>query len=238
MRSQFPGGLDFTDDLELGSFLEASDNGALKSAKQTGRRTRKRQKRSHLAEASLLAPLLMADAATSSAFARKNKRKRRRAREEEAQTTTTQNSSEDNDDVSPVLVTKAARDTGITAEEDQSIRIPLSTLFANDTTGNVDALKLVRVFRSRRGSVEVDGDAIIFTPEPGFTGRASFRYMIEDENGVRSKATVVMRVVEAAPAPADENAGSAADAAPADEPNATDVEPRRKCGRTRSHCAG
>jgi VCBS repeat-containing protein len=73
-----------------------------------------------------------------------------------------------------------------------------------------DQLVIQSVQDASNGTVVLEGSKILFTPNPGYTGPASFLYIVSDGNGGTSAAGVVINVV-AAPPPENEAPMSMAD---------------------------
>ncbi len=216
------------DKIELCDFLRAVEAGGLRAPLQSGRRSRRRAMKSQLAQASLLAPLLAADAVSSAARAASDRSERddgilrRDMLEPELKEW---QSSPRSDNIRPevdgvsmpqrsVIIegenagvsqkTVAARvnakkDDGFVATSGEALHIPVESVLQNDTNGSIDSLHVVRVFKARNGTVELDGDTIIFTPRAGFEGRASFRYKLETDDGRSSKAKVKIDVIAPIP---------------------------------------
>ncbi|WOJ97249.1 tandem-95 repeat protein [Congregibacter brevis] len=88
-------------------------------------------------------------------------------------------------------------DVELEVSADTVLRIPVTELLEKSGADDVDGddLSIASFRKARDGEVEFDpsdSDFIIFTPDEGFTGEASFEYTIEDGNGgsVRLEATV------------------------------------------------
>jgi hypothetical protein len=79
------------------------------------------------------------------------------------------------------------------------VEIDISTLLSNDIDADGDKLQGVSLQDAQNGSVEVVGDKLIFTPEPGFEGMASFTYTVSDSNGGIDTATVNLNINISAP---------------------------------------
>ncbi len=67
-------------------------------------------------------------------------------------------------------------------------------VLANDVDPDGDDIELVSVVRPNEGTATIDGNRVRYTPPNGFSGIASFRYTIEDEEGLRDTATVIVEV--------------------------------------------
>ncbi|MCA0948472.1 cadherin-like domain-containing protein [Salipiger pacificus] len=70
-------------------------------------------------------------------------------------------------------------------------------LLANDTDADGDALTLESVGGAVGGTVSLEDGQIVFTPAQGFTGSASFEYVISDPRGGISTGSVSVTVEEA-----------------------------------------
>ncbi|MDF1586449.1 Ig-like domain-containing protein [Marinimicrococcus flavescens] len=72
--------------------------------------------------------------------------------------------------------------------------IAAATLLANDADADGDTLSITSVTAGTGGTVELDGENVIFTPADGFTGEASFTYTVSDGKGGTSEAAVTVMV--------------------------------------------
>ncbi len=90
----------------------------------------------------------------------------------------------------------------VTATEDTATTFLASTLLANDTDPENDTLTIASVANAVNGtaSLDVNGD-VLFTPNTGYTGAASFDYTANDGNGGTSSAVTVSVDVQAAAQP-------------------------------------
>jgi len=80
--------------------------------------------------------------------------------------------------------------------EDAPVTILATTLLANDTDVEGDALSLSSVGNPVGGTVVLDGNGdVVFTPDASFNGAATFDYTISDGNGGTSTSTVAVDVV-------------------------------------------
>ena len=69
----------------------------------------------------------------------------------------------------------------------------------NDTDPDLDSLRIVSVSTISGGTPSISGTGVLFTPSSGFTGTASFRYMIEDIGGLQDTGTVTIVLSNARP---------------------------------------
>ncbi len=89
----------------------------------------------------------------------------------------------------------AVDDTAATVEG-QALVIPSTTLVANDTDADGDALSVVAVGATpdTHGSVASNDHLVTYTPEAGYVGPASFTYTVADGHGGTAMATVAVEV--------------------------------------------
>jgi hypothetical protein len=96
----------------------------------------------------------------------------------------------------------AVADVGFSTEADLPLAIPTSALLANDTDPDGDTLVVASASETAttHGAVELDLvlGQVIYTPDPGYVGAASFSYTITDPAGLASTATVSLTVTAAA----------------------------------------
>lgn len=92
----------------------------------------------------------------------------------------------------------AANDSGFSTAQNSTITIAASTLLANDSDPDGDALSITGVGGAVNGTVSFDSqtNAVSFTPTAGYTGQASFSYTIDDDNGGTASANVSLLVTE------------------------------------------
>jgi Ca2+-binding RTX toxin-like protein len=96
----------------------------------------------------------------------------------------------DNVNDAPVAV-----DDALTGFEGEIREIAIADLLANDyDIDSGDAIRMVRVFGASHGSVALDPATgkVVFTPEAGFVGNATFQYEIADTVGAVSVATATI----------------------------------------------
>ena len=80
--------------------------------------------------------------------------------------------------------------------EDTKVILDRSSLLANDTDLNGDILSLVGVDNAINGSIVINTEGkLVFTPNPGFSGDASFEYTVSDDRQETDTATVNLTVL-------------------------------------------
>ncbi|MDM8561875.1 Ig-like domain-containing protein, partial [Candidatus Marithioploca araucensis] len=97
-------------------------------------------------------------------------------------------------DVGQVSITRGESNMPPVANSDSGLStlknkpIMLSSLLDNDSDPNLgDTYTISQVINLNHCDVELKGDGnVIFTPEPDFTGKASFEYVIKDNHGAES----------------------------------------------------
>ncbi len=73
-------------------------------------------------------------------------------------------------------------------------RFPINVK-ANDLPGSTGTIDVVAATQGQNGSTLIDSQGrVLYTPNGGFTGTDQFTYTIEDTRGIRSQATVTVRV--------------------------------------------
>lgn len=73
-------------------------------------------------------------------------------------------------------------------------RFPINVK-ANDFAGSTGIINVVSTTQGQNGSTLIDPQGrVLYTPNGGFTGADQFSYTIEDSRGIRSQATVTVRV--------------------------------------------
>ncbi|MFT2096738.1 tandem-95 repeat protein [Marinomonas sp. 2405UD66-6] len=88
--------------------------------------------------------------------------------------------------------------TPLASADEQSIIISADTLLANDTDTDGDDLSITEVSNFQNGiATLVDGN-VVFIPTEGFSGTASFDYIITDGNGGYDTATASIEVTSEA----------------------------------------
>jgi Domain of unknown function (DUF4082)/Cadherin-like domain len=101
----------------------------------------------------------------------------------------------------------AANDDGPTVTRDLALTIAASSLTANDSDPDGDAVSVTAVSGATNGTVVLNtqpnpqNNTITFTPNAGYTGPASFTYTISDGRGGTASATVSFTVAPPGAAP-------------------------------------
>ncbi|MGA0198231.1 MAG: Ig-like domain-containing protein, partial [Prochlorotrichaceae cyanobacterium] len=98
--------------------------------------------------------------------------------------------------VLPPNVDPIAVADSFTTDEDTSLTIAATDLLSNDSDANGDSLTITEVNDAVNGVVSLEGDQVMFTPDSGFFGEASFNYTISDSKGGSSTTTVTVTVNE------------------------------------------
>ena len=93
--------------------------------------------------------------------------------------------------IAPVNDEPVAIDDGITVLEDTPALVPV---LDNDRDVDGDELRIVSVSDSPHGTTSIEGDVVIFTPDPDFFGTAEITYTVGDGNGGTTTATVIIVV--------------------------------------------
>ena len=80
------------------------------------------------------------------------------------------------------------------AQSGEALNIAMSDILANDSDPQNDTLTITNVFDAQNGTVAMVNDQLVFTPDAGYQGAASFNYTITDGNGGFDDATVYLNV--------------------------------------------
>ena len=80
------------------------------------------------------------------------------------------------------------------AQSGSDLSITISDLLANDYDPQGDVLVLTGLSDKQHGTAVVSGDQIVFTPDAGYQGQASFSYSISVGNGGTDTATVYLTI--------------------------------------------
>ena len=99
-------------------------------------------------------------------------------------------------------VSHTGENFALIVDENQSLDIAPSVLLANDTDADGDTLTIQSVQNATNGTVSIDGSGnVVFTPDAGYTGEATFTYTVSDGNGGTDTATATINVLPQADAP-------------------------------------
>jgi hypothetical protein len=79
-------------------------------------------------------------------------------------------------------------------DPDKPLKIDASVLLANDTDADGGTLKLAGFWDTTNGTASLDGTTVTFTPTKGYSGPASFTYIIYDGQGGADIADVKVKV--------------------------------------------
>ncbi|KPF72828.1 adhesin [Bosea sp. AAP35] len=94
----------------------------------------------------------------------------------------------------------AADDSGLGTDYGAALTIGSAALLANDSDVNGDTLTILSVAAGTGGTVTLDPQGnIVFVPEAGFSGDASFSYTVSDGKGGTASATVIVAVAPYVP---------------------------------------
>ena len=85
----------------------------------------------------------------------------------------------------------AAADDAATTEADQPVSI---AVLANDSDPDGDTLTIATFTQPMNGSVQQEGDRLVYTPAAGFSGMDSFSYTATDGRGGEAQASVSVTV--------------------------------------------
>ena len=96
----------------------------------------------------------------------------------------------------PVAYAPEARDDSFAMEQDATLTIDVAAdLLANDDDLNEDPLSLLSLTQPGNGTLVDNGDGTLaYTPDPGFTGRDEFGYVVTD-GALSDGATAGIRVI-------------------------------------------
>ncbi len=88
-----------------------------------------------------------------------------------------------------------AKDDSFSTGFGETLRISPGGVTTNDDDYDGDVMDVVAVGRVQSGTATLDKDGnILFTPEEGFSGEASFEYTVDDGHGSQSTASVTVTV--------------------------------------------
>ena len=94
-------------------------------------------------------------------------------------------------EVLPNAIPVANTDTSSTTEDSATTSI---SVLSNDTDADGDTLSITAVIQGSNGSVAINADTVIYTPNLNFNGSDSFTYTISDGNGGSDTGTVNVTV--------------------------------------------
>ncbi len=98
-----------------------------------------------------------------------------------------------------------ANDT-VNTNEDAALTINASTLLANDTDANGDALSITGVANGQHGTAVLNSNgSVTYTPTANFNGQDTFTYTVSDGHGGSGSATVTVNVAPVPDAPVAKN---------------------------------
>lgn len=106
--------------------------------------------------------------------------------------------------VLPNATPQAGADSGLVATGGTALEIDAEDLIANDSDADGDALSIQSAQGAVHGTVALDAiGRVVFTPDAGYTGAASFDYTVTDGLGATSTAQVSLAIEagESAPEP-------------------------------------
>lgn len=91
----------------------------------------------------------------------------------------------------------AVADSEYSTDIDAPLLISSSELLANDTDVDGDSLTIMSVQSAVNGSVEFDDNGdVVFTPDEGFSGEASFIYTLSDSQGAKDTQLVSINIID------------------------------------------
>ena len=82
--------------------------------------------------------------------------------------------------VNPVNDAPVANNDAATTNQNQAVTISVTDLLANDSDVEGDTLSITSVGNAANGSVVLNGNNVVFTPDAGFSGAATFEYTLSD----------------------------------------------------------
>jgi Ca2+-binding RTX toxin-like protein len=98
-------------------------------------------------------------------------------------------------EITPVNDAPLAQDDTATTNQNTPVTIAPTTLLANDSDIDGDALNISNVGNANNGSVVLDQNSnVVFTPAADFTGEATFDYTVSDSNGGSGTAKAIVTV--------------------------------------------
>ncbi len=88
-----------------------------------------------------------------------------------------------------------AVDDGFETQEDTALTLAPGDLLGNDGDADGDTLSVSAVGNATNGSVALVDGQVVFTPDPDYSGPASFEYTVDDGNGGTDTALVTVDVL-------------------------------------------
>jgi large repetitive protein len=85
--------------------------------------------------------------------------------------------------------------------EDSALVLNSAQLLANDTDADGNALSILSVTNATHGTVALVNGTVVFTPAANYAGPASFSYVVSDDHGGTSTASVSLNVTGVADSP-------------------------------------
>jgi VCBS repeat-containing protein len=95
--------------------------------------------------------------------------------------------------VNPVNDAPVANNDTASTNQNQAVTIAVTDLLANDSDIEGETLSITSVGNATNGSVALNGNNVVFNPDAGFSGAASFEYTLSDGSETDS-ATVAVTV--------------------------------------------
>ncbi len=97
----------------------------------------------------------------------------------------------------PNQIPIANDDTGFSVGKNGTLAISFASLLANDTDANGDTLTIASVGNATNGTVAIDAQTgnVLFTPNAGYSGPATFSYTISDGRGGTGSANAAVTVI-------------------------------------------
>lgn len=101
--------------------------------------------------------------------------------------------------VNGINASPVALDDSFQTDENTQLTVSASDLLSNDTDPDGDLVAAVSsVVSAQNGTAVLSGGSVVFTPDAGFVGNASFVYEITDTTGLTDTATASVTVNEVA----------------------------------------
>lgn len=176
------------DTLNAEDAISALNNGAISSPASNGRRARRRAKAAKLKNAGFLAPLLAAQGCLN--LGKEELPLGAAGDPADGAGGSGTNSSSGGGEPIDAMTDEFRLDV------DGTLNVSVEQLLQNDVADDPASLEVTRVFNAVNGEVSLDGDMVIFTPDDGYEGLATFQYEVRDANGNTSIASVEVEVGE------------------------------------------